>query len=120
MTEKMAIVLILLLPAAWGIVFLIRYLMRGGASSNPSKDGSLLTSQWELKQRGALHRGDPEHEEMWAEDDWLKKDKPDSGHVYPVHTTKMDHLKKVHHVGEEKEAHFPEVKVTGKKKPPPK
>jgi len=118
MTEKMAIILILLLPLAWGVVFIIRYLMRGGSDHNPSKDGSLLSSQWELKQRNALHRYDTDHEEMWAEDEWIKKEgKPDSGHVYPVHTTKMDHLKKVHHVGEEKEATFPERKKPETKKP---
>jgi len=118
MPDETAILLILLLPALWGVVFLIRALMGGRFKSSDklAKEGTLLTSQWALKQQGALHRYDEDKEALRHQEE-LEKEIQGDAHVYPVRTTKMDHLRKVHHVGEEKEAHFPEIKKPETKRP---
>lgn len=118
MSMNTAIFLILLLPLAWLLIFVIRALMGGSfrAKDRAAHEGAMLTSQWQLKQQNALHRGGEEEKELWAEDEWgRKKKEEETGHVYPVHTTKEEHLKKVNKVGEEKEAHFPSSKTPPKK-----
>lgn len=114
---KTAIFLILLLPAVWVVALLIRALMGGRFRSRDhlAKEGTLLTSQWTLKQQNALHRYDEDREAL-ARQELRDKEWQGDAHIYPVHTTKMDHLKKEFHVGEEKEAHFPEVKRVQTKK----
>ena len=116
MSQNMGIIIILLLPLAWGVVFLVRALMGGSFRSKDraAQSGAMLSSQWQLKQQQAMFRGarkEEEEKELWAEDEWGKKQKPDSGHDYPVRGVKKTH------VPEETETLFPTTKRPDNKQP---
>ena len=116
MSQNMGIIIILLLPLVWGVVFLVRALMGGGFRSKDraAQSGAMLSSQWHLKQQQSLFRGarkEEEEKELWAEDEWGKKQKPDSGHDYPVRGVKKTH------VPEETETLFPTTKRPDNKQP---
>lgn len=111
MSETMAIILILLLPGAWGVVFLIRTLMGSGFKSKDhlAKEGALLTGEWQMKQQNALHR--MEHDpDVICQQEELDRQAATGEHAYPVRPSKAEQMKKTHHIGEEKEATFPEIK----------
>jgi hypothetical protein len=102
--------LILLLPLAWLLVLVVRWLMGSGFSARDraAKDDASVVGQWNAKQQYARQRME-EGKKAIAFQDELDKHEQRCEQVYDLHESKLDHIKKEFHVGEEKETIYPEI-----------
>jgi len=101
--------LILLLPAVWLLVMLVRYLMGSGFKSKDTlaKDDGLAMSRWQ-QQQNLGQKTLEERQQSLKEQDEMDKHAVRNEQVYATHDSKLDHIKKEFHVGEEKETIYPE------------
>jgi len=100
--------LLLLLPIIWLLVIVVRQLM---GSSFKSRDASAKydavgLNRWQAEKQNALLRM-KEDKKILKEQDEMDEHAERHEQLYPAHDSKLEHIKKEFHVGEEKETIYP-------------
>ena len=103
--------ILLLLPLAWLVVLLARWLLGGAFRSQDTaaKDDAGAFARWQSRQTSTerLHQEAARHAK---EQDEMEKHAANNEQVYATRDSQREQFNKAHHVGEEKETVFPETR----------